>query len=91
MANGDGGVVGLARYLRQAVTDGQSGAVAGEPDLQANAVHVMTIHGAKGLDFKHVYLVQIHRVSRSGGTEDRSQGASIEGEKGVPDFRLAES
>ena len=67
LVKGEGGVVGLARFLRQAVGDGQPGAVAGEPDLQANAVHVMTIHSAKGLDFGHVYLVQVHRQSNSGG------------------------
>jgi len=70
LAGGEGGIAGLARFLRQAVTDGQKGAVGGEPDLQANAVHVMTIHGAKGLDFKHVYLVQIHR--KTGGGESKT-------------------
>ena len=70
LAEGEGGIAGLARFLRQAVTDGQKSAVGGEPDLQANAVHVMTIHGAKGLDFKHVYLVQAHR--QSGGGEKKT-------------------
>ena len=70
LAGGEGGTSGLARFLRQAVTDGQKGVVGGEPDLQANAVHVMTIHGAKGLDFKHVYLVQVHR--QTGGGESKT-------------------
>ncbi len=70
LAGGEGGIAGLARFLRQAVSDGQKGAVGGEPDLQANAVHVMTIHGAKGLDFKHVYLPQVHR--KTGGGESKT-------------------
>ena len=70
LAGGEGGIAGLARFLRQVVKDGQKGAVGGEPDLQANAVHVMTIHGAKGLDFKHVYVVQVHR--KTGGVENKT-------------------
>ena len=66
LSAGDGSTAVLARFLRQAVQDGQGGAVGGEPDLQADAVHVMTIHGAKGLDFKHVYVVQTHRESGHG-------------------------
>ncbi len=97
MAKGDGGVAGLARFLRQAVKDGQSGAVAGEPDLQANAVHVMTIHGAKGLDFSHVYLAQIHRESKSGETKTDPKVLPLAGGREyrifgwpTPDFPVAE-
>ncbi len=66
LSTGDGSAAGLARFLRQAVQDGQADAIGGEPDLQADAVHVMTIHGVKGLDFKHVYVVQTHRESGHG-------------------------
>lgn len=69
LAAGEGGVAALTRFLRRSVTDARGSAVGGEPDLQANAVHVMTIHGAKGLDFKHVYLVQVHRGT---GRSERS-------------------
>ena len=96
LAGGEGGIAGLARFLRQAVTDGQKGAVGGEPDLQANAVHVMTIHGAKGLDFKHVYLVQIHRKTGGGETKTDPKVLPFEGRREyrvfgwpTPDFRDA--
>ncbi len=35
-----------------------------------DGVRVMTIHAAKGLDFDHVYLVEAHRASRSGGGDN---------------------
>ncbi len=61
---GDGsGVSGLTRFLRRVVEEGGEGGLGGEPDLQNDAVHVMTIHGAKGLDFEHVYVMQVHRES----------------------------
>lgn len=33
---------------------------------QGDAVQIMTIHGAKGLDFPHVYVVQVHKSPREG-------------------------
>jgi ATP-dependent helicase/nuclease subunit A len=78
---GDTGEALLARFLRQAVLEGAASTVAGEPDLNTDAVHVMTIHGAKGLDFGHVYVVQSHRKGRSGG-------AGSEAESGFIDERL---
>ena len=85
MASGDGGVASLARYLRQAVKEGQSGVVTGEPDLQADAVHVMTIHGAKGLDFSHVYLVQTHRGSPGGTNKPEPKVLPL---KGAREYRI---
>ena len=35
-------------------------------DAADDAVQVMTIHGAKGLDFKHVYVLQLHKESGAG-------------------------
>jgi ATP-dependent helicase/nuclease subunit A len=44
----------------------------------------MTIHGAKGLDFGHVYLLQLHR--ESGGGEDRV--ARVVRLDGTPEYGL---
>jgi ATP-dependent helicase/nuclease subunit A len=57
----------VARFLRRAVEQGRDSQQPAEPDVASDAVHVMTIHGAKGLDFEHVYLVQLHRKT-GGGT-----------------------
>ncbi|HXV37561.1 MAG TPA: UvrD-helicase domain-containing protein, partial [Myxococcota bacterium] len=51
----------LLRELR-AATAREELAEPGLPaDLAVDAVRVMTIHGAKGLDFDHVYLMQLHK------------------------------
>ncbi len=54
----------LLRYLRTSVAEEQEAPEAGVPEATRDAVRLMTIHGAKGLDFPHVYLVQTHKGSR---------------------------
>jgi ATP-dependent helicase/nuclease subunit A len=51
----------IARVLRKAVEEGRESQLPPEPDTEVDAVHVMTIHSAKGLGFDHVYLVQTQR------------------------------
>ncbi|HQN95009.1 MAG TPA: UvrD-helicase domain-containing protein [Thermoanaerobaculales bacterium] len=62
----DGSLSSVARFLRRAVEQGRESQLPAEPDVAADAVHVMTIHAAKGLDFDHVYLVQLHRGTGGG-------------------------
>ncbi len=68
----------LSRWLRAAVAS-EKVAEEGRPaDLMADAVKVLTIHGAKGLGFEHVYLMQLHK-GIGGGPERPNQAAELAG------------
>jgi ATP-dependent helicase/nuclease subunit A len=82
---GEGGDAELARFLRVAVEQGQESRVPSPPDLETDAVHVMTIHRAKGLDFEHVYVAQIHKGGRGGGARNAAAMRRIGGR---PEYRL---
>jgi ATP-dependent helicase/nuclease subunit A len=82
---GDGGDAELARFLRRAVEEGKESRLPLPPDLEADAVHVMTIHRAKGLDFEHVYVAQIHKGGRGGG---RRESAGLMSVDGRPEYHL---
>jgi len=61
----------VLRRLRTAVSE-EEPTEEGQPrDLAPDAVRVLTLHGAKGLDFDHVYLMQLHR-----GSARRERGES---------------
>jgi ATP-dependent helicase/nuclease subunit A len=76
---GDGGDAALARFLRRAVEEGRESRLPLPPDLEADAVHVMTIHRAKGLDFEHVYVAQIHKGGRGGGRRETAGLIDVDG------------
>ncbi len=64
MEEGSGDPYAMLRALRSNVEEERE-AEEGRPLAAAeDAVRVMTIHKAKGLDFTHTYLVQAHRKSR---------------------------
>ncbi len=48
-------------HLRRAVTDEREAEEGRPRDARDRAVHVTTIHKAKGLGFGHVYLAQMHK------------------------------
>jgi len=58
---------GVVRALRTGVAGQKDAEEARPADATEKAVRVMTIHKAKGLDFDHVYLVQLHKGRRGGG------------------------
>src|SRR5262249_39499297 len=53
-------------------------------DPDEDAVRVLTIHGAKGLDFEHVYVLQLHK-----GSSPAVAGFQHELEPGRVEWRLA--
>jgi ATP-dependent helicase/nuclease subunit A len=63
MEDGGGDAVAVLRSLRRSVAEAREAEEGRPQDGNEDAVQVMTIHGAKGLDFKHVYLVQLHKQS----------------------------
>jgi ATP-dependent helicase/nuclease subunit A len=59
VAGGD--VTEVLRALRLAIAEEREAEEATPREAAADAVRVMTIHKAKGLDFSHVYLLQAHK------------------------------
>jgi ATP-dependent helicase/nuclease subunit A len=59
----EGDVTAVLRLLRQSVAVGQDAEEAQPRQEGEDAVSVLTIHGAKGLDFAHVYLLQLHKLT----------------------------
>ena len=61
LGTGSGDPQALLRSLRQSVRDAEEEEEGRPKDAVEDAVQVRTIHQAKGLDFRHVYLVQAHK------------------------------
>lgn len=57
----------MLRLLRRAVQEHWEEEEAHPTAAIEDAVRVMTIHRAKGLDFEHVYLLQTHKQARRSG------------------------
>jgi ATP-dependent exoDNAse (exonuclease V) beta subunit len=53
----------VLRRLRSAVAESLDAEEGRPREVLEDAVQIMTIHGAKGLDFVHVYLMQCHKGS----------------------------
>ena len=70
-----GDVSEVLRRMRHAVEHEDEAEEARPRDAAENAVRVMSIHKAKGLDFPHVYLLQLHK----GRGRGRSSAATTVG------------
>jgi ATP-dependent exoDNAse (exonuclease V) beta subunit len=62
MEEGGGDVTAILRALRRSVAEAREAEEGRPTEGSEDAVAVLTIHGAKGLDFEHVYLVQLHKA-----------------------------
>jgi ATP-dependent helicase/nuclease subunit A len=84
---GGGDGAALLRTLRGDVAsarEAEEGRPAGDTE---DAVRVLTIHGAKGLDFAHVYLPQLHKAAggeRAANTAARPGGLGPSGPARAP-------
>ncbi|HYO13538.1 MAG TPA: UvrD-helicase domain-containing protein [Thermoanaerobaculia bacterium] len=75
----DGGDVnGILRALRRSVAEAREAEEGRPKDGAEDAVGILTIHGAKGLDFEHVYLVQLHKTS-PGDRGPRTEAGRVDG------------
>jgi len=76
----------LLRRLRVGVARSREEEEARPSEAADDAVRVMTIHKAKGLDFKHTYVVQLHKQSGR-GSRDAAE-AFVEERDGRFEYRL---
>jgi ATP-dependent exoDNAse (exonuclease V) beta subunit len=73
----------LLRALRSNLGRQDRNEVSRPGDARRDAVQVLTIHAAKGLEFGHVYLVQTHRSVR-----ESARGAEFERRGGEVAYRV---
>jgi ATP-dependent helicase/nuclease subunit A len=85
--DGEGDVTAILRSLRRSVAEAREAEEARPVNGSEDAVHVLTIHGAKGLDFEHVYLVQLHKSS-PGDRGPRTEAGRVDGGPPGWEYRL---
>jgi ATP-dependent helicase/nuclease subunit A len=75
----DGGTAdAVVRHLRRAERE-KPDETSGRPRSDAEGVRVMTIHGAKGLGFEHVWLIQTHARSNSNRSSAETVVKKVDG------------
>ena len=85
----DADLQGLLRRLRGDVDSERAIADARPEQAGEDAVQVMTIHGAKGLEFRHCYLVQLHKGT--GGNRGRRRKPVVKEVDGRWEYRVFEA
>jgi ATP-dependent helicase/nuclease subunit A len=77
LARRPGDPQGVLRSLRAGIAGRREAEEARPPVTAARAVRVMTIHKAKGLDFDHVYVPQLHKGRRPGRAPARGDACAV--------------
>ncbi len=73
LRHGEGDPQAILRALRQDVAERRAAEEGRPREALADAVQVMTIHKAKGLDFDHVYLLQLDKGPPPGREAARAE------------------
>jgi ATP-dependent helicase/nuclease subunit A len=84
---GGGDVQAVLRGLKRSVTEAHEAEEALPKDAAEDAVQIMTIHKAKGLEFSHVYLVQLDAKTRQSET-DQTDADRRWGSEGPEEYSL---
>jgi len=82
LEEGGGNATALLRMLRAAVAEQPDADEARPEEGLEDAVAVSTIHTAKGLDWQHVFLAQLHKGSRSDSRTDTEATRLAGGDRG---------
>jgi ATP-dependent helicase/nuclease subunit A len=85
MEEGGGDVTTVLRALRAGVAEAQEAEEGRPQEGFEDAVSVLTIHGAKGLAFDHVYLAQMHKGPPPEAAPVFATGRTAEGSR---EYRL---
>jgi ATP-dependent helicase/nuclease subunit A len=78
----------LLRRLRGDVANEREREEPRPPDAGEDAVHVMSIHQSKGLEFRHCYLAQLHKQTPRNRNDDPVE---IRERDGAAEYRLFET
>lgn len=92
LESSSGDVQAVLRHVRESVAEARAAEEARPQDVLDDAVSVLTIHQAKGLDFDHVYVAQLHK-GRPGGASLATRADEVDGHLelalfGIPSLRF---
>jgi ATP-dependent exoDNAse (exonuclease V) beta subunit len=88
LEDGAGDVTAVLRLLRRSVAEAEEAEEGRPREGGEDAVSVLTMHGAKGLDFAHVYLLQLHKQTRTEAPDRTEVGSFAQGGGRRAEYRV---